>query len=153
MTERIIKVTPEEARNLASQALELFHGPGAIPPAERLEGEELWTLKVTPEQEEFLNSLDKKKFIPLVPAIVPLYRARIIAKTRVLPDGRTLHQAIQEAVETITDPVKKAVAEESWGYANDVHRNSPVLALLQEIVGVDDAFVDDVFRDADNLVT
>ena len=64
--------------------------------------------------------------------------------------GITLAQ-VDEAIASITDTVTRETVQVEWEYGSEVHRASPWLAALGPVLGLDDATLDQAFREAATL--
>lgn len=101
---------------------------------------------LTPEE------LEARK--PRVPPEVALFKARFVMSVTPAPDksGRTVLQAVEQAVEAISDPAKKALAVAALEYANTVSRHGALVTLLAPTLGLTDELLDEMFRKADAIV-
>jgi len=55
---------------------------------------------------------------------------------------------IEDAIDAITDPVVRATIRVQWEYGLEVRRDSAWLAALAPVLGMDDAALDQAFREA-----
>jgi hypothetical protein len=72
------------------------------------------------------------------------------ARLWLVQHGVTLGQ-VDEAIASITDTVTRETVQVEWEYGNEVHRSSPWLAVLGPVLGLDDATLDQAFREAATL--
>lgn len=84
-------------------------------------------------------------FFASVPAPVPDFVS--MAKARIVLDAAGLLPGVEAAVAGATNAVKFA-----WEYSTEIHRHSPTMLALAAALGLTDAQVDDLFRQADAVV-
>jgi hypothetical protein len=82
---------------------------------------------------------------PVPPTISPRQ-----ARLWLVQHGVTLGQ-VDEAIASIADTVTRETVQVEWEYGNEVHRASPWLAALGPVLGLDDATLDQAFREAATL--
>lgn len=82
---------------------------------------------------------------PTVPASVPRLKAR-----KALAFAGIFAQ-VQPAIDAITDPVQRALAQVLWEDSPTFDRNDPVLIQLARNMGLSDAAVDSLFIQANAL--
>lgn len=96
-----------------------------------------------------------------VPREVSLFQARAAMRRHFLPDGRSLFAAVDQELRTARevalssgapeDDPQRITAElhwQAWEYAGAVKRGSPLVAALAARFGLNEAQVDDLFRQA-----
>lgn len=82
---------------------------------------------------------------PVPPTISPRQ-----ARLWLVQHGVTLAQ-VDEAIASIADTVTRETVQVEWEYGSEVHRASPWLAALGPVLGLDDATLDQAFREAATL--
>lgn len=82
---------------------------------------------------------------PVPPTISPRQ-----ARLWLVQHGVTLAQ-VDEAIASIADTVTRETVQVEWEYGTEVHRASPWLAALGPVLGLDDATLDQAFREAATL--
>lgn len=84
-----------------------------------------------------------------VPASVPAWRLRVVAKVTPLGEGEsTLHEAISTAIDAIENPLHKAAASEIYFGGNVLERGSTLLVQLADGLGLTTKQVDELFVSA-----
>jgi len=82
---------------------------------------------------------------PVPPTISPRQ-----ARLWLVKHGVTLAQ-VDEAIASITDIITRETVQVEWEYGAEVHRASPWLAALGPVLGLNDATLDQAFREAATL--
>jgi|GEM_PF-2931283 len=77
----------------------------------------------------------------------PAWRVRAIADITPYGDG-LLIDAIRTLVDSIEDPVQKAISNEVFFHGNTLERDSSLLVSMAAALGLDDAQLDDIFQQA-----
>ena len=72
------------------------------------------------------------------------------ARLWLVQHGVTLAQ-VDEAIASISDTVTRETVQVEWEYGSEVHRARPWLAALGPVLGLDDATLDQAFREAATL--
>ena len=80
----------------------------------------------------------------VVPQEVQLWRARTVLKLL------GMEQVIEVALNSLDEPLKTG-ALYIWQFGTTVERNSQTVLLLQTVLGLTDAQVDDIFIQAENI--
>ena len=80
----------------------------------------------------------------VVPQEVQLWRARTVLKLL------GMEQTIEVALNSLDEPLKTG-ALYIWQFGTTVERNSQTVLLLQTVLGLTDAQVDDIFIQAENI--
>ena len=80
----------------------------------------------------------------IVPQEVQLWRARTVLKLL------GMEQVIEVALNSLDEPLKTG-ALYIWQFGTTVERNSQTVLLLQTVLGLTDAQVDDIFIQAENI--
>lgn len=87
----------------------------------------------------------------LVPEEVQLWRLRSVLKISGLFSN--VENAINNLPESNADQIKlKIAAKEGWEYSNYVTRQSQITVLIQQILNLSDAQVDQIFENANTLI-
>lgn len=82
---------------------------------------------------------------------VPAWRVRAIADVTPYEDG-LLIDAITVAINSIVDPLEKAIAQEVFFGGNTLHRTSTLLVTMAAGLGLSDNQLDDLFQQAYAIV-
>lgn len=82
---------------------------------------------------------------PPVPQTVPMRQARLALLAAGLLDD------VDAAIAAIPDEMQRRAAQIEWEFASDVVRDSSLVALLGQALGLDDAGLDGLFIEAGNL--
>ena len=82
--------------------------------------------------------------VVIVPQEVQLWRARTVLKLL------GMEQVIEVALNSLDEPLKTG-ALYIWQFGTTVERNSQTVLLLQTVLGLTDAQVDDIFIQAENI--
>ena len=77
----------------------------------------------------------------------PAWRVRAIADITPYGEG-LLIDAIRTMVDSIEDPVQKAISNEVFFYGNTLERDSSLLVSMAAALGLDDTQIDDIFQQA-----
>ena len=85
---------------------------------------------------------------PEVPDAVPLEVT--MRQARLVLHRHGYLTQVPTAIASLDEPIRSE-AEIEWEYALTVERSSPIVALLQQALGLTDAQVDDMFREAVTL--
>ena len=80
----------------------------------------------------------------------PAWRVRAIADITPYGDG-LLIDAIHTMIDSIEDPVQKAISNEVFFYGNTLERDSSLLVSMAAALGLDDAQLDAIFQQADAI--
>lgn len=86
-----------------------------------------------------------------VPKAVPLFKARAVMRVTPHPVHGTLLAAVKAAITTMADPVMRAVAEEGLERASVLSRYGAIVTTLAATLGLDDAKLDELFKQADAI--
>jgi len=81
---------------------------------------------------------------PAVPAAVTQRQLRLA----LLAGGSPTPDEVRAAIEALPDPVMRAGALIEWDHAQSIQRQHPLIAQLAAAFGKDDAWIDDLFREA-----
>lgn len=146
-----LKFTAAQIGNLASQRPDLFRG---IPPAEHFDGDDdgIFTLTVPADVGTALNALDPNLKIEPVPEQVELFRARYVMAQTPNPQGAgSLLDAVLAAIAAIPDAAERTLATEGINRANALTRRGRLVTTIAPTLGLDDAALDGLFREANAL--
>jgi len=80
----------------------------------------------------------------------PTWRVRAIADVTPYGDGMLI-DAITALVDSIEDPVQKAISKEVFFGGNTLDRNSDLLVAMAGALGLDDTQLDDMFIQANDI--
>lgn len=93
---------------------------------------------------------DGEKFTPPEPTPEPVPSSVTMRQARLALHAHGKLAAVQDAINLLSDPPKTA-AQIEWDYASVVERASPFVAMLTPALGMTDAEMDELFREAATL--
>lgn len=93
---------------------------------------------------------DGEKFTPPAPTPEPVPSSVTMRQARLALHAHGKLTAVQDAINLLPDPPKTA-AQIEWDYASVVERASPFVEMLTPALGMTDAEMDDLFREAAKL--
>ena len=97
------------------------------------------------DNEELVDFIPEQPIeVVIVPQEVQLWRARVVLKLL------GMEQVIEIALNSLEEPTKTG-ALYIWQFGTTVERNSQTVLLLQTVLGLTDAQVDDIFIQAENI--
>lgn len=86
---------------------------------------------------------------PAAKAPVPFKVTRSQARRALLLRG--LFDQVQPIIDAIPDPIERGMAQIMWDDALDFERHSPIVAMIGQALGLDEAALDDLFISAASL--
>lgn len=89
-------------------------------------------------------------FTPPVPEPLPVPPSVTMRQARLALHSHGKLAAVQDAINQLPEPTKTE-AQIEWDYASVVERTSPFVAMLTPALGMTDAEMDELFREASNL--
>lgn len=84
---------------------------------------------------------------PTVPDQVNLFQARVVMATTP-HGGGTLLEAVEAAIDAMTNPMDKEIAQQGLAYANVLNRNGRIVTILSDALGLDAETIDGLFQEA-----